>query len=66
MSDWKLVTEAVAGKCPQCLQYLRHPDVVIEWRTRRYHQGCLFDLLTAIAPPDPYAYSPPGADWKAP
>lgn len=63
MANWKLVTGEVSGKCPQCNQYLRHSDTVFEWRGGKYHEGCLLDLLTAIAPA---YYSSPGTDWQAP
>lgn len=66
MSDWKLVTGEVTGKCAGCQKRLSPWDIVYEWRARRYHDGCLLDLLTSVAPADPYVYSPPGADWQAP
>ena len=65
MADWKLVTEPVAGKCPKCSDFIRHCDILISWRNRTFHLGCLLDILTEMAPA-PNPYSLPGADWQAP
>jgi len=53
-------------RCEACQKPLLHTDIIYEWRGRLYSLSCFLDLLTAIAPSDPYAYSPPGADWQAP
>lgn len=66
MSDWKLVTGPVSGKCAGCQERLSPFGIIYEWRGRRYHDSCLLDLLTAVAPADPYIASVPGADWRAP
>jgi hypothetical protein len=53
-------------RCSGCDKPLFHTEIIYEWRSRLYHLGCLLDVLTAIAPPDPVCYQPPGADWQAP
>jgi len=53
-------------KCHACQKYLMPTEIIYEWRDRLYQHGCLLDVLTAIAPPDPVYYQPPGADWQAP
>ena len=41
-------------------------EIIYEWRNRLYSLGCLLDVLTAMAPSDPYFHVMPGADWKEP
>lgn len=65
MADYKLYTGDVRGmKCHVCQEYLRSTEIIYEWRGRRYQLGCFLDVLTAMAPPDPYSYSAPGTDWS--
>lgn len=66
MADWALVTVPVVGKCAGCHERLSPFAIIYEWRSRRYHDHCLLDLLTAVAPADPYIASVPGTDWCAP
>lgn len=64
MAEWILFTGDPRGcRCEACQRFLSPPDVIYVWRTRKYHDGCLLDVLTAVAPPDPIYYSPPGSNW---
>lgn len=64
MSDYQLFTGDPRGrKCEGCQKRLMHTEIIYEWRGRLYALGCLLDLLTSVAPADPYVYSPPGDNW---
>lgn len=62
-SDWKWFAGEPKGHCPHCSEPLRRPDMLVEWRARVYHVGCIITLLTALAPADPYFHPTPGTDW---
>lgn len=67
MADYTLFVGDPRGRrCDGCQKPLLHTEIIYEWRGRFYALGCFLDILTALAPPDPIYYSPPGADWQAP
>lgn len=64
MAEYSLFTGDPRGrKCSGCQRFLMHTEIIYDWRGRLYHLGCLLDILTALAPPDPVCYSPPGDNW---
>lgn len=62
MADWTWFAGEPKGSCPHCPEPLRRADILVEWRTRIYHVGCLLTLLTALAPADPYFHATASAE----
>jgi len=59
MADWKWFAAEPKGRCPQCSEPLRRPDILVEVRGGVFHLGCAFDWLVSIAPS---YHSPPGSN----
>ena len=67
MADYALFTGDPRGRrCAACQKLLSCTEIIYEWRGRLYTLGCFLDILTAVAPADPYFNPVPGADWQAP
>jgi hypothetical protein len=59
MPDWKWFAGEPKGRCAQCSEPLRRPDILVEMRGGVMHVHCAFDWLLSVVPA---YYSPPGSN----
>lgn len=57
MPDWQWTTGDVRGKCAGCDKILWRSEILVTWREKVYHVGCVLDILTALAPQTYPSYS---------